>query len=301
MSMVYINTQGAWLRKSGGRFVVMKGEEELSSIPESSVDGVVLMGSVQVSTQAVHELLEQGIPVMYLSQGGHFKGMLQPGYPRNVFLRLAQYEASLNADFAVSIAREVVRSKLSNQLTSIRKWRRNGWTEEPAEIAPEAIGECLVRLDGAANVAELMGFEAQASRCYFDELGAALPAPFTWEGRNRQPPKDPVNALLSLTYMMVTGECVSACYVAGLDPFVGFLHQLDYGRPSLALDLIEPLRSVFCDHFVLRILQAEVFTAEHFVFTDDKGCRLKPGEFARYLDAYESFVHGGEGSYGSGI
>ena len=289
MSILYVNTQGAKLRHSGGRFIVMQGEEELLSQPEASVDSVVLMGYAQMSTQAVHALLDAGIPVIYLSRGGRFKGMLQPGYLKNVQLRLAQYEASLDAVLAVGVAREIVRSKLDASQKTLARWRQRQWLED-AEPGL-AIAEWMQKLNGAESVEAVRAIEAMSAKLYFEALGQTLPPPFEWNGRNRQPPLDPVNALLSLTYMMLTGECVGACYPAGLDPFVGFLHQLDYGRPSLALDLLEPFRPALCDRFVMRLLQQEVFHPEDFCQSEENGCRLHADRFADYIHAYAEYMH----------
>ena len=133
--------------------------------------------------------------------------------------------------------------------------------------------------------------EAHYARDYFDVLGSALPAEYVWEGRNRQPPRDPVNALLSLSYMMILAEVVSSCYARGVDPFVGFLHQLEYGRPSLALDVLEPLRSVFADQYVMGALQGERYTPEMFTYSEEQGCRLSGDAFRLYIGDFEAFCH----------
>ena len=288
MSVIYITTQGASLRKQGGRYVVLHQDGELCSVPQAAVDGVVLFGNVQVSTQAVNELLEQGVAVIYLSRGGVFRGILQPGYPRNVELRLAQYEAGLDEKKAVAIAREIIDAKLKAAEETHDRWARNGWLASSArekEIRTLRLGLAdQVSLDG------MRGIEAQAAVLHFDGLAEALPPEVAWNGRNRRPPRDPVNALLSLTYTMLTGEMVSACYAHGLDPFIGFLHQPCYGRPSLALDLVEPLRPRYGDHFVLRLLQSETLQPDDFRHSDEKGCRLNSDRFKVYVEAYQEFL-----------
>lgn len=290
MSILYVNTQGACLRHSGGRFVVTQGDEELTSQPEAAVDSVVVMGYAQVTTQAAHSLLDAGIPLIYLSRGGRFKGMLQPGYPRNMHVRLAQYEASLDASFALEMARGVVDRKVQESLETLKRWRQQQWLSQRKQA--EAIRRFRSELGQAESLERVRGIEAAAAKTYFEALGASLPPGFVWNGRNRQPPLDPVNALLSLTYMMVTSECVSACYPAGLDPFIGFLHQLDYGRPSLALDLVEPFRPAICDRFVMRLLHTEVLHPDDFLHTEENGCRLRAERFKVYIENYAEYVHG---------
>jgi CRISPR-associated protein Cas1 len=285
MSILYITKPGATLRSNAGRFVVTKGEEELESIPQASLDSVILLGFVQVTTQAVHELMERGICVIYLSTSGQFRGILQPSYPRNVFQRIAQYDASQDAVFSLDTARRLVLSKLSSQEKTLRKWARNNWLEE--HRFADWIALKAAPLSAPDNNA-LRGAEAAAAVRYFEGFGETLPPPFLWTGRNRRPPRDPVNALLSFSYMIAVGEAVSACYATGLDPFVGFFHELDYGRPSLALDLIEPIRAPNCDHFVMRLLQREEFRPDDFTNTPEDGCRFTMPALHRFLTAWES-------------
>lgn len=280
MSTLYIGTQGSVLRSNAGRFVVSKGEAVLQEIPEAALDAVMLLGYVQVTTQAAHHLMERGVPLLYLSRTGIFRGMLQPGFPKNVFRRMAQYDASLHPDFALEIARAMVLSKIRSEAATHRKWARNGWIEDDDASDWSRMMDAAMAADSHEA---LLGAEAAAAAFYFDAFGGCVPPPFWWDGRNRFPPRDPVNALLSLTYMLAVGEAVSVCYATGLDPFVGFLHALDYGRPSLALDLIEPLRAPVCDHLVMRALQRESFSPDDFELQTESGCRLHPDALRRYL------------------
>jgi CRISPR-associated protein Cas1 len=296
MSVIYVTTQGACLRCQAGRYVVTHRDREISAVPEAAVEGVVLMGHVQVSTRAVQALLEAGVPLLYMTLHGRFRGMLQPGCPKNAFVRIAQYDASLDADFALGMARQFIKAKFQGQIDTLHKWRRNGWLLDGDPT--DDLLELRRTLDDRVTLTDLVGLEAVAARTYFQGLGSALPPPFAWQGRHRRPPTDPVNALLSLTYMMVVGETVSACYTAALDPLIGFLHQLDYGRPSLALDILEPLRACYCDHLVMRLLQAETLSSEDFTITDE-GCRLSPEGFREYLTHYETFARSARGERAS--
>ena len=281
MSTLFITTQGAYLRKQGGRFLVTQKEKTLLSMPEAMVSSVMLLGYVQVSTQAVTELLDQGIPLLYLSRSGMFRGILQPGYPKNVERRLAQYECSVEPGMALETARTIVAAKMEGSLATLRKWQRNGWGSLRDPIA--SIVACRRDLSSCDTLVGVRGKEAQAAKLHFAALATSLPAGFYWPGRNRQPPRDPVNALLSFTYMIVLGHLVAAIYAAGMDPFVGFLHQLDYGRPSFALDLLEPLRGPWCDHPVMLALQSETITPADFETTSRDGCRLSASALPRFV------------------
>ncbi len=288
MSNLYITTQGASLRKRGGTFVVARGDSELCTMPGAMVEAVLLFGHVQVTTQAAHALLDEGIPLLYLTMGGGFKGMLQPGCPKNTEARLSQYEASLRREDALAIARAMVDAKLASSLSVLDRWTRNGWNREARATARE-LRRLRGRLGACATVGSLRAVEGQAAALYFGALGDALPPEFTWQGRNRQPPRDPVNALLSLTYMLLLGRAVAQCFATGLDPNVGFLHQLEYGRPSLALDLLEPLRAPCCDQFVLRTLQSEELDPGDFKQEETLGCRLRPEALPRFLAGFQAW------------
>lgn len=287
MSVVYINEQGSYLRKQGGCFIVTKKDETLFSIPEASVDEVVILGNVQLSTQAMSELLQQGIEVIFLSTNGKFKGILEPGYPKNVFMRIAQYEASIKEEISFHISAWLVKNKIKYQLDAFRRWQNNRWLESIKPFSDE-MHNYIRLLDSKSDLQGILGIEGITAKIYFSVLPEVIPPPFEWNGRSRQPPRDPVNALFSLTYMMALGSIISKCYIHSLDPYIGFLHQLDYSRPSFALDILELCRSIFCDHFVISLLQKEMFEIDDFSFSEKHGCRLKPEPFKKYLHEFHS-------------
>jgi CRISPR-associated protein Cas1 len=291
MSILYVHTQGAQLRLQAGRFVVLKGDEKIAAIPEVAVDCVVLLGNIQTSTQAVHALLDRGIPLLYLARSGRFKGILQPGFPRDAHIRFSQYEAFLDLDWSLAAARCTVEAKIAAQQATIRKWARNRWIVDSTPA--ERIADFSEHLETMTDRASIRAVEASASVAYYKLFAQALPAPFVWQGRNRRPPLDPVNSLLSFTYMLAVGEAVGVCYALGLDPLIGLLHEMDHGRPSLALDLIEPVRSLCCDHFVLRQLHSDSYVPEDFSYDEEEGCRFMPDALSRHITAFEQSTLGG--------
>jgi CRISPR-associated protein Cas1 len=288
MSVVYVSEQGAYLRKRGGRFVVTRKDEEIFSIPEAALDELVLLGNVQISTQAMSELMANGIEVVFLSLNGKFKGLLEPGNNKNVFKRLAQYEAALNEERCFEFAKWFVSSKIKDELNMLERWGRRGLLETHMELKTE-LSRQLELLDTKSDHAGARGAEGVSAKLYFSAFRELVPPPFEWNGRNRQPPRDPVNALLSLTYMMTLSRIISKVHIHAFDPFIGFLHQLDYGRPSFALDVLEPLRAGYCDRFVISLVQQETFHPDDFSHDDNKGCRLLPEPFKRYLNAFQKF------------
>ncbi len=291
MSVLYITEQGSYLRKSGGRFVVTHKDEELASIPETALERVMIFGACQVSSQAIGQLLEHGVDLVYMSRGGKFRGILSSGCSKNVFLRMAQYERSLDDDFSLSSARNVVLAKCESCNRTVRRWQRSGWLA--SDIPRQLSSSMHSQIEACHSHSELLGCEANIARGYFKCFALALPPPFEWAGRNRRPPRDPVNALLSLTYMLVLGGVISECNGRGLDPHIGYLHRLDYGRPSLALDILEPLRAEYCDHFVLHCLQSELMELSDFHYSERDGCRLAPDAFKRFIQRYDQYRKNG--------
>lgn len=290
MSTLYIVEQGAYLRKNGGSFCVTKGDNELVKVPDNSVDSVVIFGNVQVSTQAVSELLNKGCELIYLSKAGNFKGMLEPGKPKNVHMRIAQYDASLDYQFTLQCAKSIISSKISNQKSTITKWERNNWIIEDYSGVKNDMAQGLERIQSCTSIESVRAVEAELAKKYFNVFADVAPPPFIWNDRNRRPPKDPINGLLSLTYMLVHSQIVSNCYTHALDPCIGFIHTLDYSRTSLALDILEPIRSSYCDSFVFSVLQKELFELSDFTYSETSGCRLRQEPFKRFLNLFHEML-----------
>jgi len=292
MKILYATKPGSYVRRSGGRIVVTHKEEELASVPLAALESVVLFGPVQISTQAMQTLLGGGISLVMLSSGGRFLGSLSSGLPKNVFVRLAQQESASQNKLALMNAREVVATKTWSQKQALARWRRNHWLH--ADVSD--FTDQMALLEQTRTVNDMQLAEARLAKIYYGYFGRAIPPPFEWQGRTRRPPRDPANALLSLIYMCLVSEAVGACYAVGLDPFVGFLHQLEYGRPSLALDLIEPLRPAWCDHLVLKLLQHEEFSGDDFYYGKTTGCRLQNAGVKKFFQIFAEWVDQGANS-----
>lgn len=213
------------------------------------------------------------------------------GCHRELFPASSQYlpdEAATDSEMQLQIAKDMVAAKLFTAGQSLRRWHRNRWGSLCKETWLQ-VEELAEGVAGCRSHGHLRAIEGQAAQRYFQALGESLPSAFGWSGRNRQPPRDPVNAMLSLSYMLMLGRIIAVCHAVGLDPQVGFLHQLEYGRPSLALDILEPLRSPCCDHFVLRQLQSEDWEPADFRFDLETGCRMQPDAMHRFLNAFQAY------------
>jgi len=286
MAVLYVVEQGAKIRKTGHRIVVEKDDKELLEVEAMRLDTILVFGNVQVSTQALAELLGQGIEFALFSSRGELRGQLTPPHARNVELRLQQYGRYGDAPWRLARAREVVSAKLRNSLMVLKQadWDRG----EPALKERRAQLEAGLRAaEQAQDLDQLRGVEGAGARAYFDCFPALLKVDLPWNGRNRRPPRDPLNAFLSLGYTLLADRIRCWLDGAGLDPYLGNLHDLRYGRPSLALDHLEPLRVAIVDKFALRCFNLRMFSATDFDEDPDAGVRFRPDALKQFFFRWE--------------
>jgi len=255
-------------------------------IPLVKIDEVVVMGEVTMTASALHLLLERDIEITYLSSYGQFKGRLSPPFSKNAVLRMAQYRAHQDMVKRCELARRFVIGKLSNQRTMLQRYQRRQADAEMRQAieqmstllhqlavlpldrtpVPQRLASGDNRIAGTPLEA-ILGMEGAGSAEYFSCFGKLLSSPRQWPfpGRVKRPPTDPVNALLSFGYSLLTNKVASAVQLVGFDHFVGYLHSSFYGRPALALDLVEEFRPIIVDSVVLNMLNNRMLTPEDFV------------------------------------
>jgi CRISPR-associated protein Cas1 len=285
---LHVQHQGARIRKDGDVLQVLEEDAVIAEARLGEVSQVVLFGGVHITTPTVHELCQRGIPVTWLSHGGWFYGITHGMSHKNVELRRRQYATAGDPERSLALARRFVRAKIANCRTLLR---RNH--PEPPEAVLRDLKEDMRRAGEAERLDTLLGVEGTAAHRYFSAFGGML-RPGTGTGlgafdflhRNRRPPRDPVNALLSLAYAMLTREWTVVGLSVGLDPYLGFYHQPRYGRPALALDLIEEFRPLVGDSLVLTVVNNGEITAEHFVEALGAVSLTAAGR-ARFIEAYE--------------
>lgn len=282
---LHVVTQGARVGVSGHELVVSAKGEELGRAPIPQTSQVGLFGNIQVSTQALRVLLSEGKPVAFHSRGGWFYGYAGAVPHGNVFVRRAQYRAAEDPERKLAIVRRLITAKLRNQRTLLR---RNSEEQEHAlarlEAAADSAGE-------AASVDEARGHEGDGAAAYFRAFPTMLKAGAEWarfdfRGRNRRPPADPINAALSFGYALLVREWTQVLTCVGLDPFLGFLHEVRHGRPALALDLMEEFRPILADSVVLTALNTGELGRQHFV-QRGPACNLNDAGRKCFLDAWE--------------
>jgi len=286
MPTLYITEQNAWIRKTGDRLVVEKDDEVLLEIPCLKVDTVLLYGNVQFTTQALVEMLDHGIELALFSLSGRLRGQLTPPKAKNIVLRMGQYEKSRSAEFCLHFAREVVAAKIASSIAVLRRFRANHPTAFPGEDV-HAVEALVPQLETTPTLDALRGVEGGAAARYFSLLVRMIPEDLRPERRARRPPPDPFNALLSFGYVLVGNELQALLDGMGYDPYLGFYHQIKYGRPSLALDLLEEFRPALVDRFSSSLLNRQILQKQDFVATRHKGVRLTREGLRKYFRAWE--------------
>lgn len=289
MTVIYIREQGAYVQKKGGRIAVTQKMQVLLEFPVSNVDGIALMGNVQISSQALQFLLQQGVDISYYSFDGRYLGQTAAESSKNIFLRFSQYELYKDERRRLEFAKRIVKNKIENQIFLIKgyRWERDSKWQEDAE----QIQKIKQKIDSVETTGELLGIEGMCSNIYFRAFGRMFRCEFVFPGRNRRPPKDPINVIISLGYTLLTKEICSALEAESFEPYLGFLHGIRYGRKSLALDLIEEFRQPIVDRMALKLFNKQMLSKYDF---DIEGGRiiLNTEGFRRFCLEYEKWMSG---------
>ncbi len=227
------------------------------------LEQLVLMGNVIITPPALKLLLRENIDTVFLRVDGRYLGRLASAEPKNVFLRRRQFALAEDSTFCLPVARSIVLGKMANMATVLNRISRTR-KQGAAAAAAETIRKLARRSDGASDLEQLRGFEGAASATYFQSLGLGLNQNLGFTKRVRRPPTDPVNAVLSLLYTFLINRAYAAVRVAGLDPYPGVLHSLEYGRHSLPLDLVEEFRTLVADTLTLSLFNLGVLKEEDF-------------------------------------
>lgn len=275
LNTLYITRQESYLHKERETIVIKQGKDKLAQFPALTISNILCFGQVSVSPFLMGYCGEQGIGLAFYSEYGKFLARVQGKQSGNVLLRRTQYRWADDQDKSTSIARLMVAAKIANCRSIImREIRNHGDSVELTEVV-EKLATSLRRVQYAESVEQAMGMEGDAASSYFGVFNHLLRGGgFEFGGRIRRPPTDPVNALLSYAYTLITHECASALQGVGLDPYVGFLHQDRPGRVSLALDLLEEFRAPWADRFVLTLLNRRQVKQKDFVTEASGAVRL---------------------------
>jgi CRISPR-associated protein Cas1 len=271
LNILYVSSQGSYLHREGETVVVEQKKQKVLQLPIHTLEGIVCFGNVLCSPFLLGLCAERNISVSFLSKHGRFLASVQGPVRGNVLLRRQQYRMADDADTTRKIASQLVSGKLANCRIVINRTIRDHPEKtdvQALQAASKNIDRIMDRIPRAADDAEVRGFEGQAAAEYFrvfDHLIIEQKNDFVFKGRNRRPPLDEVNALLSFIYTLLSHDVRSALETVGLDPAVGFLHRDRSGRPGLALDIMEEFRSVICDRLVLTLINRHQVEKRGFI------------------------------------
>lgn len=284
LNTLYITTDGAWLRKDGENIVMEVQGQQKARLPLHMLQSLVCIGRVMASPQLMGYCTERGICISYLSPNGKFLARVEGPVSGNVLLRREQYRRSDQENNCTEIVRNILTGKILNQRSVIARAIRDHGASMP-EKSTQELQHTAIRLKHIINQIQatekidiLRGFEGDAAHQYFGvfkHLIRVKTASMQFSGRSRRPPKDAVNAVLSLLYTLLTHDCRSALETVGLDPAVGFLHKDRPGRPSLALDLMEEFRPVLADRLALTLINRKQISANDFQTMDNGAVLMK--------------------------
>lgn len=280
---LHIQEHGAVVSKQAAELVIKRKQDQPTRVRLKDVSRINLHGSAHITLPALRAALGSGIPVGLFTYGGWYYGKVQGHDHKNVLLRQAQFATARDPERCLTLARRLVRAKIKNTRVMLRRNSR----ALDRRVLDDLAGHAR-RAEHADSLDTLLGIEGSAARLYFQHFSGMLrqDIPFAFDGRNRRPPRDPVNALLSFAYALLTSEWTATLSTVGFDPYQGFYHQPRYGRPSLALDLMEEFRPIIADSVVIGAINNGVIGPDDFVLTATAAA-LTPAGRKRFIQAFE--------------
>ena len=304
MDTVYILEPGSYLRREGSSLKVLKDGGIIDQIPVDGLKRLMLVGYVSLSGAVLDFLIKNRVETVFVTPTGRFRARLVLDEHRHVTLRIAQYHKLSDKIFALKTAGRIVRGKIVN-MYRLLLLRARQYQDESLRNAAARLRAMETNVLNPQNFDVLRGMEGAATRIYYSAFRSLIRnESFIFNGRNRRPPLDPVNAMLSFVYTLLTNEVLSAIKAYGLDPYLGSLHEVSYGRPLLACDLVEEYRCFLGDRLVLGLINRKVVKTDDFIFRkpppaefvdeaemkSKRPVEMKPAISRAFVSAYEQMM-----------
>jgi len=292
LNTLYITSDDAYVRKERETFVVEVNNEKVFQAPTHSIENIVCFGFKPLTPALMAYCAENNVGISYLSENGKFLAKVYGAQHGNVILRKLQYAISDDEFQSLAIARPIIAAKVSNYRSLLLRHQRNHPGDCPEEVlsSAETMGRRLTNIQNSVSLEELRGYEGECATLYFGVLSHLITAQsedFEFTQRSKRPPLDPANALLSFLYAILANDVRSALETVGLDPQVGFLHQLRSGRASLALDIMEEFRAYLGDRIMLNLINLKQVTKKDFDIRESGEVRMSDEARKALLNAYQ--------------
>lgn len=291
MPILYLSEQGSKVHKEGNRIIVRKEDSTLIDISLFKIDTIVVLGNVHFSTQALGDILTKGIDISFLTLNGRLKGRIESYKSKNIPLKLKQYEIYKDKEKSLKFAKIFLKAKTENCIGLLKNYDYR-YKELNLKEDIDEIEKNKVNINEKTTIDSLLGVEGYISRVYFTGFKKIVNSIYGQKIMEERQPRGSfsfVNQMLSLGYVCWTNEIMAALNASGLDPYLGFLHSIDYGRPSLALDVVEEYRQPVIDKLTLNLINKKLFNVNDFEATED-GLRLKQDKIKEYFRYYEEWL-----------
>ena len=291
LNTLYITTPESYLSKDGMNVVVSINQQEVFRIPVINLESIVTFGYMGASPGLMKLCMDNNVSLTFLSPNGRFISRFQGPTRGNVLLRKAQYRLSEDEAWSLHVAKVMIGGKIQNYRNILRRYQRDYGNNPVVESAVTALDVRKHKVFLATDRLTLVGEEGLAANKYFEVFPYMMTQQregFPFSGRNRRPPKDAVNAMLSLAYTLIANDVAAALETVGLDPYVGFLHTLRPGRASLALDMTEELRAYLGDRFVLSLINRRQVTPNDFLYQGEQGVTMTENGRKTFIAAWQN-------------
>ncbi len=286
MSYLYVNEQGAKIGVEGGYFMVYTTDGMVKKIPKETLEAVVIFGHVHMSSHFIGEVLKRGVKVSIFSTTGRYFGRLESTLFSNAEILKTQIKAMEDEQLKISLTKKIIQAKISNQKVLLRRYGKQLTEIEDYLNTMQRIEESIDRVNETERI---IGYEGMAAKVYFQAISATLPEEFQFHGRNRRPPRDPFNSLISLGYTLLMYEIFGEITNRGLSPYIGFLHKDKQNHPTLASDLMEEWRPVIVDSVALSLLRGRELRQSDFQTDEESGgVFLTSAGMKIFLNKYEN-------------
>lgn len=291
LNTLYVTTPESYLSKDGDNVVVSVKQKEVFRIPALNIESIVTFGFMGVSPGLMYLCVENNISLTFLTPSGRFISRVQGKQKGNVLLRKAQYSLFEDADTTTELSKLIIAGKIHNYRSVLKRFERDYGVNENVESVVRQMDKAKHSVLQATSKDKIRGLEGEAAGQYFSVFSNLLihqKDVFVFKERNRRPPKDPINAMLSFAYTLLTNDVCSALETVGLDPYVGIFHAIRPGRCSLALDMVEELRAYLGDRFVISLINRKQITPSDFVFQGEEGVMLTENGRKTFLTAWQA-------------